>query len=193
MRTEKRKDKIKSVLFKRQLDLHLVLENIHDPHNVSAILRTCDAVGIDSVSLLYHVEKYPKIGIKSSASAGKWISRKKFDNVSECFLSLRDKGYKVLASSLNEKSVSLYNLDLTEKVAIIMGNEHRGISEQVEKEADSLFYIPMQGMVQSLNVSVAAAVILYEAMRQREVKGKYLHSQFSDTEFDLRLQEFLKK
>ena len=86
-RTEKRIEKIKWVLSKRQPSLRIVIENIHDPHNVSAIFRTCDAAGIPKVSLLYNFEKFPKIGKKSSASAYKWIESEKYKSVEECYIS----------------------------------------------------------------------------------------------------------
>ncbi|RKY93717.1 MAG: RNA methyltransferase, partial [Ignavibacteriae bacterium] len=88
-RTEKRIEKIRAVISKKQLSLKIILENIHDPHNVSAIFRTCDAAGIPKVSLIYNTEPFPKIGKKSSASAFKWIEREKFKSVGECYKQLR--------------------------------------------------------------------------------------------------------
>ena len=171
--TERRKEKIITVASARQESLRLVLENVHDPHNVSAVFRSCDAVGIPKVSLIYNIEKYPKIGSKSSASAFKWVEKEKFTEVKNCYDHLRDEGFTILASSLKANSLNLYELDLTKKVALVFGNEHRGISDEAETLADNIFYIPMLGMVQSLNISVAAAVTLYEAMRQRMLKGFY--------------------
>ncbi len=105
------------------------MENIHDPHNVSAIFRTCDAVGIPKVNLIYNLESFPRIGKKSSASAFKWVDKEKYKSVEECYLDLRKSGYKIFASSLSENSKNLYELDLTQKVAIVVGNEHRGVSD----------------------------------------------------------------
>ncbi len=172
-RTEKRTTKINRVLNARQNSLRVVIENIHDPHNVSAIFRTCDAVGVPRVSLIYNVEQFPKIGKKSSASAFKWVEKEKYKTVDECYSSLHSDGFKIYASALNASSLSLFDLDLTEKAAIVLGNEHRGVSEDAAEKADETFMIPMFGMVQSLNVSVASAVILYEALRQRLLKGMY--------------------
>ncbi|HEY6906632.1 MAG TPA: RNA methyltransferase, partial [Ignavibacteriaceae bacterium] len=160
----------------RQESLMVVLENIHDPHNVSAIFRTCDAAGVPSVSLIYNLEKFPKIGKKSSASAFKWVEKEKFNSVESCYTNLRSAGFRIYASALNEYSKNIYELDLTEKVALVLGNEHRGVSEDAAKMADETFMIPMYGMVQSLNVSVAAAVVIYEALRQRMGKGLYADS-----------------
>lgn len=192
-RTEKRIEKIKWVVSKRQPSLKVVLENIHDPHNVSAIFRTCDAAGIPKVSLVYNVEKFPKIGKKSSASAYKWIEREKFKTVEECYISLRKGKYIIAASSLNSDSKSLYDLDFTKKSAIVFGNEHRGLSKEAEELADERFFIPMYGMVQSLNVSVSAAICLYEALRQRTLKGLYDNSEMSAKELKSMIEEWSKK
>lgn len=128
---------------------------------------------MNEVSLLYTIEKFPKIGKKSSASAVKWIERTKYKSSEEMCSKLKQEGYKIFASTLNENAVDFYSLDLTEKIAFVFGNEHRGISKEIESLADKCFFIPMYGMVQSLNVSVACAVVLYEALRQRKSKGMY--------------------
>lgn len=186
-KSQKRIEKITRVLSLRQPTLNVVLENIHDPHNVSAIFRTCDAVGVPKVSLLYNVEPFPRIGKKSSASAFKWVDKERFTTVDDCYSSLRNKGFKIYTTALDENAVSLFDLDFTEDVAIVMGNEHRGASEEAMKQADRTFYIPMLGMVQSLNVSVATAVVLYEVLRQREIKGMYKDSCYDEKQ----LQELI--
>lgn len=192
-KSEKRTQKIISVVSSRQKSLRVVLENIHDPHNVSAIFRTCDAVGVQKVSLLYYVEKFPKIGRKSSGSAFKWVEKDKYKDVKTCYDDLKEEGFSIYASTLDENSVSFYELDLTKKVAIVMGNEHRGISEDAANLADKKFFIPMLGMVQSLNVSVATAVILYEALRQRRDKGMYDKSEYSKEELEELINLWCKK
>ena len=192
-RTEKRKNKIVSVVTSRQPSLHVVLENIHDPHNVSAIFRTCDAVGIPKVSLVYYQEPFPKIGKKSSASAFKWVEREKYKSIDECYKHLRDEGFAIYASSISNKSINLYDIDFTKKSAIVLGNEHRGVSEEAANLADEKFLIPMFGMVQSLNVSVAAAVILYEALRQRTLTGNYERSEYSEVELEEKIKEWTNK
>lgn len=192
-RTEKRIEKIKWVVSKRQPSLKVVMENIHDPHNVSAIFRTCDAAGIPKVSLLYNLEKFPKIGKKSSASAYKWIEREKFKTVEECFQQLREEKFIIYASSLNSASKSLYEIDFTKKTAIVFGNEHRGLSKEAEELSDERFFIPMYGMVQSLNVSVSAAISIYEALRQRTIKGLYDQSEMSSKELKKLIDEWTKK
>jgi tRNA (guanosine-2'-O-)-methyltransferase len=171
--TQRRMEKFRRVLAQRQPDLTVVMENIHDPHNVSAVLRSCDAVGVLSVNLLYTVEAFPRIGRKSSSSASKWIERRKFTSVDECYGTLRAEGYRIHATRLTNHASSLYDLDLTRPVALVFGNEHRGVSEEAGEKADGNFHVPMMGMIQSLNVSVAAAVSLYEALRQRVGLGRY--------------------
>ncbi len=192
-KTEKRLEKISRVVKSRQHSLTVVMENIHDPHNVSAIFRTCDAVGISKVSLVYTIESFPRIGKKSSASAFKWVDKEKYKSVEDCYAELRNNGYKIFASSLTEKSKNLYELDLTQKTAIVVGNEHRGVSETAAKLADEVFLIPQFGMVQSLNVSVATAVILYEALRQRLQKGMYDKSELDDNTLENLIDEWCLK
>jgi tRNA (guanosine-2'-O-)-methyltransferase len=179
-KTEKRLKKITDVIKSRQHSLTVVMENIHDSHNVSAIFRTCDAVGVPKISLVYNSESFPRIGKKSSASAYKWVEKEKFNSVADCYAALRKNEFKVFASSISNDSKSLYDLDLTKKIAIVVGNEHRGVSEEAANLADEKFIIPQFGMVQSLNVSVATAVILYEALRQRLNKKLYTKSELNE-------------
>jgi len=169
------------------------MENIHDPHNVSAILRSCDAVGVLRVELLYTVEKFPRIGRKSSSSANKWLERRKHKSVGECYTALRNEGFIIYATDLGESAVSLYDLDLTKKVALVFGNEHRGVSVEAAKKADRNFQIPMLGMIQSLNVSVACAVSLYEVLRQRLVKGDLLKPKLLADELEVLYNDWIKR
>lgn len=193
--TEKRFNKIKKVVQKRQKSLTIVLENIHDPHNASAIFRTADAVGIDRIYLVYNTNEFPKIGRITSGSAVKWIERIKFDNIEVCLKQLKDAGYKIFSTYMDKKgdNLSLYDLDLTGKTALVFGNEKEGVSEETKGLSDANFLIPMNGMVQSLNVSVAAAVCLYEALRQREVKGMYDTSEYTGEELKLKEELYLSK
>ena len=192
-KSEKRTAKITRAVKYRQPDLVVVLENIHDPHNVSAIIRTCDSIGVGEVHLVYYIEKFPKIGKKSSASAYKWVKKKNFKSIDECYNELRSKGYKIYATCLEGDSKSMWNVDFTGKVAVVLGNEHRGVSEEAWKKADGNILIPMFGMIQSLNVSVATAVILYEIARQRYSKGQYDNHKYSEEQYEKILQEWLNK
>ena len=193
MASERRVARLERVLQHRQPDLTVVMENIHDPHNVSAMLRSCDAAGVWEAQLLYNTDAFPKIGKKSSASAGKWIERRKFKTVAECYGKLRSEGFRIYATQLDERAESLYDLDLTQKIALVFGNEHRGVSDEAALEADGLVQIPMYGMIQSLNVSVACAIILYEALRQRLKRRGYGQSKFSNEQYDALLEKWKRK
>ena len=193
LRSSRRTEKIRQVLARRQPGLTVVLENIHDPHNVSAIFRTCDAVGVMRVELLYTVEKFPRVGKKSSSSANKWLERRRHTSVDECFRILRDEGFRIYATHLGSETVSVYDLDLTKKIALVFGNEHRGVSEEAAMKADANFQIPMVGMIQSLNVSVAAAVSLYEALRQRLACGAIDRSVLSQKELEALYEDWIQR
>ncbi|MDP2886959.1 MAG: RNA methyltransferase [Ignavibacteria bacterium] len=193
MPSERRLARLEFVLRHRQPDLTVVMENIHDPHNVSAMLRSCDAAGVWEAQLLYNTDAFPKIGKKSSASAGKWVGRRKFKTVAECYAKLRSEGFRIVATRLDVRAQSLYDVDLTQKVAIVFGNEHRGVSDDAAIAADGLIQIPMFGMIQSLNVSVACAITLYEALRQRLRKRGYGTSKFSKAKFEELTEEWKKK
>ena len=187
---ERRIARLEQTLRQRQPDLTVVIENIHDPHNVSAILRSCDAAGVMQVQLLYTNEKFPRIGKKSSASANKWIEPRNFDSPVKCFATLRGEGFTILATHLGRDSRSLYELDLTKKTALVFGNEHRGVSDDTAALADGNFQIPMLGMIQSLNVSVACAVTLFEAVRQRTIRGDFAQPKLSKKELDAILKDW---
>ena len=193
MRTERRLNRMEKVLRQRQPDLTIVMENIHDPHNVSAVLRSCDAAGVMTVQLIYTDEDFPDIGKKSSASAKKWIELRQFKNVKDCYKKLHEEGFSIFATHLEEKSKSLFDINLTQKIAIVVGNEHKGVSPEAAQNADGILQIPMYGMIQSLNVSVATAVILFEAVRQRIAEGLYDESKYSNSELAILLKIWAMK
>ena len=172
-KSPERTDKIELALARRQPTLTVVLENIHDPHNVSAILRSCDAVGILQVHLLYTVESFPNIANTASSGTHKWLEFIHHTSAESCFSQLHSEGFRILATRISPGAASLYGHDLSRPTAFVLGNEHRGISEAVAALADEQIYIPMMGMAESLNVSVAAAVCLFEAFRQRKERGMY--------------------
>jgi tRNA (guanosine-2'-O-)-methyltransferase len=188
---ERRREKFLNVIKQRQPDLTVVIENIHDPHNVSAILRTADAVGLLEVQLVYTNEEFPALGKKSSASAIKWIKRNKYSSIPECYNELRQRGFHIYATKLGKRSRTLFDIDFTEKVAFVFGNEHQGVSAKAAELSDGNFQIPMTGMIESLNVSVACAVTLYEAFRQRRKTG-YVQK-LSDDEIKKLFMEWTKK
>jgi tRNA (guanosine-2'-O-)-methyltransferase len=152
----------------------VVLENVFDPHNISAVMRTCDAVGVQEVFILNtKIPRHKKWGAKSSSSAAKWLTVHQFENAEECFSVLRKRYTKILTTHLSADAVGLYDIDMTEPVALVFGNEHSGVSEEIRALADGNFIIPQVGIIQSLNISVACAVTLYEAFRQKNKTGHY--------------------
>ena len=172
--TPERRAKLESVLSKRQNDITIVLENVFDPHNISAVMRTCDAVGVQELYVLNtKIPRHKKWGAKSSSSAAKWLTIYQFENAEECFFELRKKYSKVLTTHLSSDAVNLYQIDLTQPLALIFGNEHSGVSEEIRNLADGNFIIPQAGIIRSLNISVACAVTLYEAYRQKTLAGHY--------------------
>lgn len=175
VRTPRRQQRIRDVLSRRQADLAVVLEDVHDPHNAAAVLRSCDAVGVLDVHMIYLHEPPPKrsAGKLSSASAAKWIRTHSYDSVDACYTALRAEGKTILTTALTEHGQDLYAYDLTQPTALVFGNEMRGASEAAIEQADGVIIIPMMGMVESLNISVACAVTLFEAMRQRRAAGVY--------------------
>jgi len=172
--TPERRQKLTAVLEKRQPDLTVVLENVFDPHNISAVMRTCDAVGIQEVYILTtKIPRHKKWGARSSSSAAKWLTVHQFDNAEECFALLRKKYRKILTTHLSSDAVNLYDVNMTEPIALVFGNEHSGVSDEIRALADGNFIIPQAGIIQSLNISVACAVTLYEACRQKTLAGHY--------------------
>ena len=172
--TPERIERLTAVLNKRQLNLTVVLENVADPHNISAVMRTCDAVGIQEIYILNTViPKHKKWGAKSSSSASKWLTIHQFSDVTICFEAVRKKYQKVFTTHLSSNAVDLYELNLTENVALVFGNEHSGVSEELINLADGNFIIPQVGIIKSLNISVACAVSVYEAFRQKSIAGHY--------------------
>lgn len=172
--TPERKERLLSVLNKRQNDLTVVLENVFDPHNISAVMRTCDAVGIQEIYVLNtKIPRHKKFGAKSSSSAAKWLTVHQYTDAQECFNALRAKYDKILTTHLSSDAISLHEIDFTGKIALVFGNEHSGVSEEILAMADGNFIIPQVGIIQSLNISVACAVSVYEAYRQKKLAGHY--------------------
>jgi tRNA (guanosine-2'-O-)-methyltransferase len=189
--TPERAEKLRRALLLKQPTLTVVLENVHDPHNVSAVLRSCDAVGVVEAHLIYNGrQKFPDLGERSSASAKKWIDARQYASAEECFAHLRARGFSIWTTHLSSNAVSLYALDLTKPVALVFGNEHSGVSEEALRQADGNFLIPQVGMIQSLNISVACAVSLFEASRQRRAAGMYDAPQFPPNEFDAKFLDW---
>ena len=192
-RTPAREARIREVLRARQRDLALALANIHDPHNVSAIYRSCDAFGVARVWLYYTRVPFPKLSRKSSGSASKWVESERAGDPDALAADLRSRGMRILATSFSPRARPLSEWDFLGPTAIILGNEHDGVEKELLERADGEIYIPMRGMIQSLNVSVAAAIILAEAARQREAAGCYSRPAPDSEAFENRVREWLKK
>ena len=172
--TPQRTEKLTSVLNKRQPDITVVLENVFDPHNISAVMRTCDAVGVQEIYILNtKIPRHKKWGPRSSSSAAKWLTIHQYESAEQCFSSLRKRYSSILTTHLSSDAVSLHQLDFTKSIALVFGNEHSGVTEEIRAMADGNFLIPQAGIIQSLNISVACAVTLYEAYRQKELAGHY--------------------
>jgi len=172
--TDRRQQKILSVLNNRQFNLGLVTENVLDPHNIMACCRTCDAVGVQDIHVINTEMKSRRSwGLKSSSNTKKWLNIYKYSTVEEGVKALRKKYDKIYTTHLNAKAVSLYEIDFTQNLAIVFGNEKYGVSEEMLALADQNFVIPQVGMSGSLNISVACAITLYEAYRQRNEAGCY--------------------
>jgi tRNA (guanosine-2'-O-)-methyltransferase len=166
-----REQKIHQLVQNRQFDLTVILENVDDPHNVGAVLRSCDSVGIREVFVLYTrpgLQNHKlELGKRSSAGSRKWIDVYLYRDVEACMEHVRRNYAQVYATHLAHDAKSLYELNLAQSAALLFGNEADGLSELALSHADGNFIIPQMGMAQSLNVSVACAVSLYEAFRQR--------------------------
>ncbi|MCL4127402.1 UNVERIFIED_CONTAM: hypothetical protein GTU68_017562 [Idotea baltica] len=188
----RRIERIKDVVSSRQHDLTVVLENVHDPHNIGAVLRSCDSVGISEIYVIYTdpllKERGLDIGITSASGALQWIEIHYFTELGPAFRAIKAKYDHVYGTVIKEDSKDLYELNLSSSSALLFGNEHAGISEECQKFIDSNFLIPQHGFVQSLNISVACAVTLYEAQRQRLANNKY-GREFGVDERDLDLNE----
>lgn len=189
--TPERKEKLIHVLSNRQPDITVVLENVFDPHNISAVMRTCDAVGIQDIYILTtKIPKHKKWGAKSSSSAAKWLTIHQYDNAEECFAELRKYYKSILTTHLSTDAISLYEIDFTGSVALVFGNEHSGVSDEIRALSDGNFIIPQAGIIQSLNISVACAVSVYEAFRQKQVAGHYLQNRLNENRFNWLLNEW---
>lgn len=172
--TPEREIRIRTVLDKRQEDLVVVLENVFDPHNISAVMRTCDAVGVQDVYVLNtRIPRHKKWGAKSSSSAATWLTVRQYDDAAKCFAALRRQVDRIYTTHLSSDALSLYEMKLTGRIALVFGNEHSGVSEEIRAFSDGNFVIPQVGIIQSLNISVACAVTLYEAYRQKSAAGQY--------------------
>lgn len=183
--TPERYQKLTAVLDKRQPDVTVVLENVFDPHNISAVMRSCDAVGVQEIYVLNtKIPRHKKWGSRSSSSAAKWLTIHQFDDLQECVKALRSRYDVLLTTHMSSSAVALHDIDFTGRVALVFGNEHSGVSDEFRALADGNFIIPQVGIIQSLNISVACAVTLYEAFRQKQLAGHYTQPRYKDADLE---------
>lgn len=174
--TENRQNKFKQTIANRQTDVTVVLENVHDPHNIGAVMRSCDAIGINEIYVLNTTNLTKKQVLrfgKSASGAIRWVTLHYYDDIDACLTEVKKKYKRIYATHLGEQSKDLYELNLTEPIAFMFGNEHEGITKASLEHCDGNFIIPQFGMVQSLNISVACAVTLFETLRQRKDASMY--------------------
>ncbi|NTU58415.1 MAG: tRNA (guanosine(18)-2'-O)-methyltransferase TrmH [Chlorobiaceae bacterium] len=181
--------KIRRLLEQRQTDMTLVMENVNKAHNLAAIIRSCDAVGIHQIHAV-SFRSFIRTRQNTAAGASKWVKVNLGDSVVPICSNLRQEGMQILVATFRPDAVDFRSIDYTKPTAIIVGEELTGPSEDALRMADRCVYIPMCGIVESLNVSVAAAIILFEAQRQREAAGLYRTRHFSDEEYRKLLFEY---
>jgi tRNA (guanosine-2'-O-)-methyltransferase len=181
--TEQRSERIQQVLDKRQANITVILENVHDPHNISAVMRTADAIGCCEIFVINtKIGLHKKWGDKSSSSANKWLMVHQYDTLNDAIIQIRKNYQKIYATHLSTDAVSLYDLQLTDSIALAFGNESVGLTQDFLQHIDGNFIIPQVGMIQSLNISVACAISLYEAYRQKSNAGHYKQPQLSNNQ-----------
>lgn len=169
--TAQRYQKIRDVLSKRQSDLTLLLEEVHKPHNVSAVIRSAEAVGVNRVHAVWEENHVLPKAISMGSQV--WVNTQQHKSMTAAISHLKQQNMQVLVTHLDERALDFRRVDYTKPTAIILGQEKTGATQEAVAMADQSIIVPMVGMVQSLNVSVAAAIILYEAQRQRELAGMY--------------------
>jgi len=203
--TPERLAKIRAVLDKRQPDLTVLMERVHKPHNFSAILRSCDAVGVLEAHAipakhgLPDLEEAAGLDLKSktfnetSGSAAKWVGLQVHPDTLSALNHMKSRGFQVLAAHFSERALDYRQADYTRPTCILLGTEKWGVSPEAAEQADAHILIPMMGMVQSLNVSVAAAVILFEAQRQRLQAGFYQQPRLSPEDYEFWLRNWVER
>ena len=165
--TEERLDVFKSALSRRTRDVVLVLEDVANGHNSAAVMRSAEAFGLFEIHVIQPEDARFHVSRNVASGANKWLDLYWHHRTEQCFSQLKQNGYEVWVSDLQGEAVSIDEIDVTKRIALVFGNERDGISETARKHADRCFQIPMQGFVESLNISVAAAVSCYELARRR--------------------------
>ncbi|EKD83759.1 MAG: rRNA methylase SpoU [uncultured bacterium] len=173
MPTARRFYRIAKAIHQRQLDIVVALDGVHDQHNLSAVLRSADATGLGRVLWYPDIKKPEKLNPEVSKGSERWVALETVDALTPHLLDLKKQGYKIAATHMAREAVDYRTVDWTTPWVVVFGNEQRGCSEATIEVADANIFLPMMGFVQSLNISVAAAVTFYEIQRQRENAGMY--------------------
>ncbi len=184
-----RKERIDRAVANRTRTLAVVMEAFCDPQNVNAVFRTCDAFGVQEVHVVEGPMKPYDRNRKISQNADKWLDVARWKSTAECLAALKGRGFALYATHLGARSGPLAELSFAGKVALVFGNESRGVSDEALARADACYAIPMRGFVQSLNVSVAAAVSLAHAVERRE-RERGRHGDLEDAEAEALRQRF---
>jgi len=163
----RRFERIKNVLNCRMKNLTVLVEAVNKPHNLSAILRTCDAAGVFEANFICEKDEVKTFNSTAQGSQ-KWVKLNNYETDISAVFELKKKGFKLYGTTLNEKSIDYRDFDYSENTCFVLGAEKWGLSDQLISNVDESIFIPMSGMVQSLNVSVAASILLFEAVRQRK-------------------------
>ena len=165
----RRFERIKRVLDCRMKNLTVLVEDVNKPHNLSAILRTCDAAGVFEANFISKTNAVKTFNSTAQGSQ-KWVKLNNHENAITAISDLKNKGFKLYGTTLNSESVDYRNFDYSQNTCFVLGAEKWGLSNELISMVDQSIFIPMRGMVQSLNVSVAASILLFEAIRQRKNK-----------------------
>lgn len=189
MALPQRYQRIKTLLARRQPDLTVLMESLHKPYNLAAIMRNADAVGVHDVHAVRINPSAQQIGMSKFYSSGakEWVHLHTYGTLEEGTQAIKQQSMQIVAAHFSDRAVDFRELDYTQPTAILLGAEKYGVSDAAAAIADAHAVIPMQGFTQSLNVSVAAALLLYEAQRQREAAGHYKQQKLADDEFKHRL------
>lgn len=191
---ERRKEKLLHAAKTSQLNVTVILENVTDSHNIGAILRTCDSVGIRHVYVVNTSGKKEAdlltLGKRTTMGSRKWVDVHYFKDLDNCIAEVRKKHDVIYGAALNIEAMAYTAMDYTSNIALLFGNEHTGLSPEAVSQCDHLIFIPQVGLAQSLNVSVAAAIVLYELHRQRDLIGKYTDHPDIDTHQAKELMEY---
>ncbi|MFA0753055.1 MAG: hypothetical protein IMHGJWDQ_000823 [Candidatus Fervidibacter sp.] len=190
---KERVQRMREIARKRQFGLRVVLEDLENPRNISAICRTCDAVGVQFLHVIHRGVQPIVLDKRSSAGSHQWLTVIQHPSIEDCIAELRSLGFRIYATHVDPTAKEFTQVDYTGRVAIVLGNEGHGVSEAARSLADERIVIPQVGFVNSLNVAAAAAIILYEAFKQRRAAGLYDQPELSEREQDELVQLWLSR